>query len=216
MLVSYTIEGEPTEYISGLGQSYATMLRVPLVLVSRIWDRRTQLGGDVSDRIVDIIEKYGMAHLDKEFMEQDARPNPPNQELIKFHLYHWLYDCVASLDSIACLLDLRFGVFKNPRDVYLNKDFIERLKKKDLSTGTLLSEESDWIMELKEMRSCIIHREGRLVVGGGTEPCVVIDFSRAFVRGIPLHRQNILQTTGKYTKKLDAFVEKILLVVDGW
>jgi len=216
MQLSYTIEDEPTEYIPGYGQSYPCMIKVDPDIISRIWDHQIQLGRNVSDRVVDIIEKYGMVHLDKEFMEQDDRTESLNQELVKFHLYHWLYDCVASLDAVACLLNSKLGVLENPRHVAMNSSFIEKLKKKNLSIGTLLSEEFLWMKELKEMRDCIIHREGRLVVGGGTEPCVVIDFNRAFVKGIPLHRKRIQETTEKYTKKLDAFVERILSIVVKW
>jgi len=216
MQLSYTIEDEPAEFIPGYGQSYRSMIKINPDIISRIWDHRLALGSNVSDRVIDIIEKYGMAHLDKEFMEQDAKNESLHQEMVKFHLYHWLYDCVASLDAIACLLNIKFGVLRNPIQVAMTWDFIGELKMKDQSIGTLLSEEFHWMDELKKMRHCIIHREGRLVVGGGTEPCVVIDFSRGLVRGLPLHRERIQEITEKYTIKLDAFMERILSVIVKW
>ncbi len=192
------------------------MVKVDPTLISRVWDKRNRLGARISDKIVDSVEKYAMANLDKAFMEQDSGTESLNQELVKFHLYHWLYDCVATLDAIACLFNMRFGVLQNSRSVSMNDKFIRNLEERSQETGAFLRGEFGWMKELKDMRDCIIHREGRLVVGGGLEPLVVIDFSRALVRGLPLHRQRISETTNRYSMKLAEFVQEILRKVDKW
>lgn len=216
MQVSYTLKDEPEEFLHGYGQTYPAMIKVDSELVTRIFDRRTQLGPGISEKVVDIIEKYGMVNLDTEFMEQDSIKDSLNQELVKFHLYHWLYDCVATLDAVACLFNLKFSVRENPRHVAMNKKFISDLKERSPNIGDLLSKEFGWMKQLKDMRHCIIHREGRLVVGGGTEPCIVIDFNRAFVKDLPLHRRRIQEMTEEYMGRFDAFIEKVLVEVDGW
>ena len=192
------------------------MINVNSQLVSRIFDRRTQLGRGIHEKVRDIIEKYGMVNLDKAFMEQNIGSDSLSQELVKFHLYHWLYDCVATLDAAACLFNLKFSVRDDPRHVAMNKPFIDSLKEKSPKTSAFLNKEFSWMKQLKDMRDSIIHREGRLIVGGYSDPCVVIDINRFFVKDLPLHRQRVPEITEDYMKRLDAFIENILLETEGW
>ena len=216
MQVLYTLKDEPEEFLHGYGQTYPAMINVDSRLVTRIFDKRNQLGMGVYHKVVDIIEKFGIVNLDRKFMEQDSRKDIPNQELVKFHLYHWLYDCVATLDAVACLFNMKFSVRDDPRQVAMNKRFISDLKEKSRDSASLLNREFSWMNEIMIMRHCIIHREGRLVAGGGTQPCIVIDFGRAFVRDLPLHRKRIPDVTEEYMPKFDAFIEKVLSEVYSW
>lgn len=213
MMISYTICDEP-EYVSGYGQSYLANLAWNRDLVSRISDSRVRVGARITDEVVDILEKLGHVHLDQVCVEQDVVRM--DQLMVKLHLYHWLYDCVASLDSIAVLLNLKYEMTNVRTDIGMKRKFIRELTERDSIVGDLLSSEYKWMDELKKMRNAIAHGEGRLVVGGGDSPCFVLDINRNFVKGLPLHRVMIPNMNKEYCDKLDVFVEKILRVVDSW
>jgi len=213
MQIAYTIHDEQ-EYVSGYGQSYLANLGWNRDLVSRISDHRSRVGARITDGVVDIVEKLGLVRLDQEFMEQDVARM--DQMRVKLHLYHWLYDCVACLDSVAWLLNSKYDVSDKRWEVAMNPRFIKGLTSKDGIIGVFLSSEYQWMKELKKMRDVIIHGEGRLITGGGSESCYVLDMSRALVRGLPLHRVMVPDMNREYLDKLDRFVESILKTVDTW
>jgi hypothetical protein len=213
--ISYAIHDEQ-EYVSGYGQSYLAHLLWNRDLVSGLEERRSQLGGRIYEGVVDVVEKLGLVHLDQAFLDQDIHSVQTNQLLIKLHMYHWLYDSVACLDSVACILNSKFEIIQDVTRVGMNPRFIESLTSKDPSIGAFLSSEYGWMKELKDMRNTIIHRERRLVTGGGTEPCIVLDLNRAFIKGLPLHRARIPDVNREFTDKLNVFIEKALRIVSTW
>ena len=167
--------------------------------------------GELYESVIDTIEKLGMLYLGRELLGQEIRNfTGLSQMLLKFHLYHWLYDSIACLDSLARILNARFELKIAQRRVGLNRKVIGDLSVKNKELSRFLEKELGWIDDLKSMRSTVIHREGRLITGGGQEPCIVWDFKRAFVPNVDLNRVKLPDLVDEFMVKIDALCLEVI------
>jgi len=168
---------------------------------------------DLFNGVKNTLEKLGILFIDDQFLRQEMPKDGMRQYLVQFHFYHWLYDGVACLDSIAILLNTKYNVFVNPKHVRMGGPFVEKIKKKDERIANLMEPELVWIEKIKdEMRNLIMHREGRNITGGGAgnESCVVVDFMRGFDRKIELNRIRIETIIGEYLPKIESLTKRTL------
>jgi len=219
--VSYAINGESTEFNPVYLQSYLGAIGWKKELVSLVQDHLETSGEGISQVFADerlggiqnALEKLGMLYLGEEIIEQEACGSTSMSQLLaKFHLYHWLYDCVACLDAIACLLNSKYKI-ESPRKVAMNKPFIELLAKESESLSRLIEKNYDWMQELKRMRDKVIHRESPLITGGGAGPSLFMDFERMFDPSLDLNRVDAPKMVQEYTQKIDWIVTEILRAV---
>lgn len=216
--VTYAIKGESTEFNPVYVQSYLGAIGWNRELVSLIQNHLETSGEGMSRVFADArlggiqntLEKLGMIYLGKELMDQEARGSTSmGQLLTKFHLYHWLYDCVACLDAVACMLNATHRL-DSTRKVAMNKTFIELLAKKNESLSRLIKENYGWMKELKRMRDNVIHRESPLITGGGAGPSLYMDLARVLGPNLDLDRLDATKIVQEYTQRIDWMVVEIL------
>lgn len=169
------------------------------------------LGGELFDSVVDTIEKLGMLYLGRDLLSQDSRRcSSMGQMMVKFHYYHWLYDSVACLDAAARVLNARFDLGVPKKKISFNRRLVELILKKDQSLFNFLDTQRQWIDELKAMRSAVIHRESRLVTGGGKEPTLVMDYARLFTPTVDLNRVMLPSLLDEFLNKIDAVCVRVI------
>jgi hypothetical protein len=201
-------------YLGEIGWNDALLERVVGSLMSVDIRGNKVLAGELFNSIVDSIERLGMLYLGQELLaQQSTKYTGLSQVLLKFHYYHWLYDSVACLDSLARILNARFDLRVPLKEVSLNRRLVNLLSPKDEDLFRFLEKEYEWIEELKDMRSTIIHREGRLITGGGSEPCLVMDFNRMFAPDIDLKRARLPNLVTEFMVKIDALCLRIISTV---
>mgnify|MGYP005622081205 CR=1 FL=1 len=168
-------------------------------------------GGELHASVANSIERLGMVYLGREILTQEVHNfTGLSQILLKFHLYHWLYDSVACLDSLARVLNVLLDLGIAPREVNLNRRFIGILESRQKELSRVIDKEYVWIEDLRNMRSTIIHREGRLITGGGQEPCFVWDFQRAFNPNIDLNRVKLPDLVDEFMPKIDFLCHMVI------
>ena len=201
-------------YLGEIGWNEDLLSKVSDSLVTTDKFGQKVFGGELFDSVTNSIERLGMLYLGREFLSQEVRNfTGLGQMLLKFHLYHWLFDSIACLDSLARILNAKYELRVPPRQTSLNRSFITRLSVKNKELSRHLEKEYKWIEDLMRMRSTIIHREGRLITGGGQEPCFVWDFARAFHPEVDLNRVELSDLVDGFMVKIDALCLDILSVV---
>ncbi|MFY9606104.1 MAG: hypothetical protein WAS24_05180 [Thermoplasmata archaeon] len=198
-------------YLGEIGWNEEMLKRVSDSLIATDKFGQKVFSGELYESVIDSIEKLGMLYLGREMLNQEIRNfTGLSQILLKFHLYHWLYDSIACLDSLARVLNARFELRVARRSVSLNRRFINNLSAKNTELTQSLEKEFEWIDDLKSMRSTVIHREGRLITDGGREPCFVWDFKRAFEPNVDLSRVKLPDLVDEFMVKIDALCLKVI------
>jgi len=218
--IKYTlIEEQQIDYTMLYGDSYLVHIGWNRDLLERIkkskllMDPGSGLIKDIPffEGVTNVLEKLGILYLDDELLKQEIPAEEIRQYLIQFHFYHWLYDSVACLDSIAILLNAKYKT-KKPQEVKLNESFVGEIKKKDERIANLIEPELVWIKELrKDMRNIIMHCEGRIISGGGkNEPCYLVAPLRLLQRNVPLNRVEVVEIIDKYMPGIDCLTKETL------
>ena len=219
-IIEYTLlEEQPENYHFPYGNSYLVEIGWNQDLIGRIKNNKfirdpgTSVIKDIAlcSSVMNVLEKLGILFIDDEFFRQEIRKGEVRQYLIQFHFYHWLYDSVACLDSIASLLNAKYHIRK-PEQVKLDDSFVREIKIIDEEIANLIEPELVWIYKLrKEMRNLILHREGRNITGGGNnEPCYTIDLLRMLDRNIPLNRVDVEEIIDRNMPRIEVLIKRTL------
>jgi hypothetical protein len=220
--ISYEIKASETgwnplyqqSYLGQLGWNKELLERVSESLVSTDKFGNSVLGGELFDSVVDSVEKLGMLYLGREFLTQESSQfTDISQMMVKFHYYHWLYDSIACLDALARILNAEFSLRIPLKELSFNRRLVRLLSSKDEDLCRFLEEQYEWIADLRNMRSAIIHREGRLITGGGQGPSLVMDYSRMFTPHIDLGRVRLPNLLDEFLVKIDTLCSRIISTV---
>jgi len=202
-------------YLNKIGWNDELLARISNMLITKDEFGNEIFRQEVFNPVTDTIEKLGMLYLGRDMIAQDIRRfTDLGQTLVQFHLYHWFYDSVACLDSLACLLNAHLKLDLDTRQIRLDKMFLKILKKSGSELAKTIEEDLVWIKELGDTRNSIIHREGRVVTGGGPEPCLMMDFQRMFTPTFDLNRVRIPNILDDYLKKVDALCLRVISRMD--
>lgn len=115
-------------------------------------------------QLIDSYGKLGFLFLSKDYIEKINGKVPLSHMFVTYHLFNFIYDSKAFLDSVAVMLNDFYTIGKTDRHIdFKESSFRDAVVKKEPKLQRIIKEYESWFVTVASWRRDLIHRFSTII-----------------------------------------------------